>query len=173
MENKFVKFSQESDWSGYTFLVTCVSVGNIGQLSTDLLISTLPNTQKAGYLISNLVQPIVGHDPFVQNSRDLSLSCESNSNIICKLTRRFFKIKFDYLSQVFENKDLKIVLLQQRAPLFKGKRNEFVQLLCDFVQNEKFSQVICLTSSHAYERLDSQLSGFDKIFNKIWFHYIF
>jgi proteasome assembly chaperone 2 len=49
--------------------------------------------------------------------------------------------------------------LQQRAPLFKGKRNQFAQLLIDFIKREKFREVICLTSSHAYERLDSQLVG--------------
>jgi proteasome assembly chaperone 2 len=49
--------------------------------------------------------------------------------------------------------------MQQRAPLFKGKRNDFVRLLVDFIKNQSFKEVICLTSSHAYERLDSQLNG--------------
>lgn len=76
MENTFVKLAPEANWSDHTFLLACVSVGNIGQLATDLLISTLPGTKKAGYLISTLVQPIVGHDAYVQNSSELSLSCE-------------------------------------------------------------------------------------------------
>ena len=82
MENKFYKFA-ETDWSEYSFIFPSVSIGNIGQLATDLLISSLSNTQKAGYLITELVQPIVGHDPFVQNSGDLSLSCERNSFDFC------------------------------------------------------------------------------------------
>ena len=49
--------------------------------------------------------------------------------------------------------------MQQRAPLLKGKRNDFVKLLLDFVRQEKFSETICLASSYAYERLDSQLTG--------------
>jgi proteasome assembly chaperone 2 len=136
MENKFVKLSPDTNWSEYTFIVSCVSVGNIGQLATDLLISTLPQTKKAGYLISTLVQPIVGHDAFVHNSPDLSLSCE-----------------------LYENPKFKLVICQQRAPLFKGKRNQFVNVLVDFIKNERFRETICLTSSHAYERLDSQLTG--------------
>jgi hypothetical protein len=79
MESKFVKFSTDSDWSEFTFVFSSVSVGNIGQLSVDLLISSLSNTNKAGYLITPLVQPLVGHDAFVQNSNELSLSCERNS----------------------------------------------------------------------------------------------
>jgi hypothetical protein len=31
---------------------------------------------KCGYLISEYIQPIVGHDAFIQNSNDFSLSCE-------------------------------------------------------------------------------------------------
>ncbi|RNA31870.1 proteasome assembly chaperone 2 [Brachionus plicatilis] len=136
MENKFVKLSPDSDWSEYTFVFASVSVGNIGQLAVDLLISSLSNTQKCGYLISNLVQPIAGHNAFVQNSSDISLSCE-----------------------LYENSNLKLVLMQQRSPLLKGKRNQFVQILSDFIKQEKFRESVCLTSSHAYERLDSQLTG--------------
>lgn len=135
MENKFYKF-KNSDWSEYTFIFPSVSIGNIGQLATDLLISSFPNTYKAGYLTTDLVEPIVGHDPFVQKSTDLSMSCE-----------------------LYENKDLKIVVFQQRAPLFKGRRKAFAELLTQFIQTERFKESICLTSSTAYERLDGQLSG--------------
>lgn len=76
MENKFIKINNENDWSEYTFLFASVSVGNIGQLAVDLLISSLSNTHKCGYFISNLVHPIVGHNAFVQKSSDISLSCE-------------------------------------------------------------------------------------------------
>ena len=78
MENKFHKYSEEADWSEYTFVFPTISIGNIGQLASDLLISSLSNTNKAGYLITDLVQPIVGHHPFVQKSNELSLSCERN-----------------------------------------------------------------------------------------------
>lgn len=136
MEEKFIKTVPNANWSDCTFIFSCVSAGNVSQLATDLLISTLPGTNKAGYLLSALVHPLVGYDAYVQKSNDLSLSCE-----------------------LYENKTLKLVILQQRAPLFKGKRGQFVQLLVDFIRQERFRETICLTSSHAYERLDSQLSG--------------
>ena len=60
---------------------------------------------------------------------------------------------------MYENKPLKLVIMQQRAPLFKGKQNAFVDILIDFIRKENFKQVVCLTSSQAYERLDSQLMG--------------
>ena len=64
-----------------------------------------------------------------------------------------------FFASVYENPKLKVVICQQRAPLFKGKRNQFVNVLVDFIKAEHFRETICLTSSHAYERLDSQLTG--------------
>lgn len=75
MENKFVKLNPNADWSEYSFIFASVSIGNIGQLTTDLLISTL-QLVKAGYVTSEFIQPIVGHDAFIQNSNEFSLSCE-------------------------------------------------------------------------------------------------
>jgi hypothetical protein len=81
MENKFFKLNPTtSDWSNYTFIFTSVSVGNIGQLATDLLISTIPKTFKTGFLISDLVQPVIGYNAFASKSIDLSTSCERNNN---------------------------------------------------------------------------------------------
>lgn len=80
MENKFVKLNSSADWSDYTFVFASVSVGNIAQLATDLLISSVSGgVKKAGYLISSLVRPLVGYDAFNVSSNDLSLSCECSS----------------------------------------------------------------------------------------------
>ncbi len=76
MENKFHKNFVDCDWSAYTFIFPSVSIGNIGQLAVDLLISSLSNTNKVGYAVTDMVQPIVAHDAFVQNSTDISLSLE-------------------------------------------------------------------------------------------------
>jgi hypothetical protein len=95
MENKFYKLNESADWSDYTFVFPSVCIGNIGQLAIDLLISsTLTNSQKAGYLVTDLVQPIVGHNPFVQNSTDLSLNCERKRycySLIYPLFHAFFR----------------------------------------------------------------------------------
>lgn len=138
MESKFFKTTNpNADWSDHTFVFACVSVGNIGQLATDLLISSLPgNTHKCGHLISPLVQPIVGPNPYINRSSDISLSCE-----------------------LYENTANKVVIFQQRAPLFQGKRRAFVSLLIDFIRAEKFKETVCLTSAAAVERVDSQLTS--------------
>ena len=75
-ESSFIRTTSTS-WSNSTFIFPCISIGNIGQLSADLLISTIPNMVKAGYFIdNNLVQPIIGYDPYNQTSRELCVSVE-------------------------------------------------------------------------------------------------
>ena len=76
MNETFFKF-EKTRWSDYTFIFPTISVGNIGQLATDLLISTIPGIKKAGFLINaSLVQPIVGYDPYDKNSTQLCSSIE-------------------------------------------------------------------------------------------------
>lgn len=43
-----------------------MSIGNVGQLTTDLLISTL-RPSKVGYLYTDCVVPVVGNNPFVEH----------------------------------------------------------------------------------------------------------
>ena len=40
-----------------------MSVGNVGQLTVDLLVSTM-HMEKVGYLSTDAVYPVVGNDPF-------------------------------------------------------------------------------------------------------------
>ena len=40
-----------------------VSVGNVGQLTIDLIVSTL-NMDRVGYLTTDAVYPVIGNDPF-------------------------------------------------------------------------------------------------------------
>lgn len=155
MSENFIKTSS-NNWKNCTFIFPCVrldsntsgiqlikiyflclSIGNIAQLAVDLLISSLPNVKKAGYFNNHsIVQSILGYNPYNETSGDLSLTIE-----------------------FYECEEMNLIIMQQRAPLLKGKRNEFVRMLIDFIKNESFAETICLTSSYAYERVDSQLSG--------------
>lgn len=80
MESKFVKLSKDStNWAGYTLIISSVSVGNVGQLSLDLLLSSMPGFEKAAYLITPLVQPLVGYN---DRYTDLNLTCDSKPRLI-------------------------------------------------------------------------------------------
>lgn len=64
---------------GFTlFLQPAVSVGNVGQLAIDLVVSTLDMT-KVGYFYTDCLVPMVGNNPYAtaeENSTELSINAE-------------------------------------------------------------------------------------------------
>ncbi|KAL3860700.1 hypothetical protein ACJMK2_010791 [Sinanodonta woodiana] len=121
-----------------TLILTSVSVGNVGQLSADLLISTL-SMKRIGYIHHESILPMVGNDPFASvgaTTCNIVTSCE-----------------------VYESMQKKLVVIQQRAPFIKGKRPCFRNWLVQWIKDSKFKMVVILTSTHAHERIDVQLQG--------------
>lgn len=127
------------DWSHSTLVIPAVSVGNVGQLGCDVLISSL-NARRVGFLYDDSVVPVVGSEPFV------SLDTAQHQHVTTAV-------------EVFECLDSSVVIVQQRAPIIKGKQSQFVSRLVDWITKCKFNMVIVLTSVFAYERVDTQLSG--------------
>lgn len=70
------------DSSSISFLFQpAVSVGNVGQLAIDLIISTL-NMSKIGYFYTDCLVPMVGNNPYAtaeENSDELSINTEGMS----------------------------------------------------------------------------------------------
>jgi len=126
------------DWNSFTFVVPSVSVGNVGQLSVDILISSF-DMVNVGHFHDASFLPVVGNDPYSKNK----------SNLCTIMTA----------SQVYFNPKLKIAALQQRSCPVKGKQNHFVNNLVDWLKLSKFKRIVVLTSSHSHERLDEQLTG--------------
>ena len=122
---------------GYTLLLPCVSVGNVPQLALDLLVNTaaLP---RAGWIKDDHLLPVVGGDAFDHAHQSGTLHCAA---------------------EVFVSEEDKLLVLQIRSPGAKGKGKRFVERLIHWIKQCKFELVILLTSSHAHERRDIQLSG--------------
>lgn len=60
----FIPFEESvPDQTNFTLLMPAVSVGNVGQLATDLIISTL-NMSKIGYFYTDCLVPMVGNNPY-------------------------------------------------------------------------------------------------------------
>ncbi|KFP33594.1 Proteasome assembly chaperone 2 [Colius striatus] len=130
--------SASSDFKGFTLLMPAVSVGNVGQLAIDLVISTLDMT-KVGYFYTDCLVPMVGNNPYAtaeENSVELSINAE-----------------------VYSLPSKKLVVLQIRSPFIKNKYRPFCQTLLSWVKSSKCARVVVLSSSHAYQRNDEQLLG--------------
>ncbi|XP_071958377.1 proteasome assembly chaperone 2-like [Antedon mediterranea] len=130
--------SSDTKWSDFTLVCPCISVGNVGQLATDLIISTL-KMEHVGYLSDSSMLPMCGNDPF------------NTSGLV--------EGKLCTTAEVYQSDEKKLLVVQLRALLVKGKHSQFRKKLLDWIKRSNFSRVILLTSSFAYERIDSQITG--------------
>ncbi|KAJ1190871.1 hypothetical protein NDU88_000190 [Pleurodeles waltl] len=122
---------------GCTLTLPAVSVGNVGQLAVDLIISTLKMV-KVGYFHTDCLVPMAGSDPYADLGANSKLSINA---------------------EVYLLPDKKLAVLQIRSPLIKNKAKSFRQALISWIKRSEFAQVILLSSSHAYQRDDQQLLG--------------
>lgn len=111
----------------YTFIVPSISVGNVGQLTSDLFISTL-NLTKLGTAWHKAIIPAYGPNPFDNSAVENCVACEL------------------YLSETY-----KVVVMQLRSSIEPKMVNLFLNDLKSYIVEQNFKQVIILTSSFSYE----------------------
>jgi proteasome assembly chaperone 2 len=105
-----------------TLLLPALSIGNVGQLAVDLLVSSL-RTEKIGYLDDPYVLPCVGNDAYSPIPRgNLSLPLEAYESVSSSLT-----------------------LIQQRSPFIKGMMIEFAKNLANFAATSGKKHVVLLS----------------------------
>ncbi|KAJ8412652.1 hypothetical protein AAFF_G00116030 [Aldrovandia affinis] len=119
-----------------TLIMPAVSVGNVGQLATDLIISTL-NMSRVGHFHTDCLIPMAGNNPYAMSADD--------SNELCTA------------AEVYSLPDLKLVVLQIRTPLIQTKHKQFRKLIISWIKSSGFARTVLLSSSHAYQRDDQQI----------------
>ena len=102
--------------AGYTLILPSVAVGNVGQLSVDLLIATL-GLRRAGRIFDTSFIPLVGADPYDETSEDICTSVD-----------------------LYVLHEKRIVALQIRSPLVKRPSKFFHEIL-NFVTDQKIAKV--------------------------------
>ncbi|KAM4630767.1 proteasome assembly chaperone 2 [Polymixia lowei] len=125
-------------FKGFTLLMPAVSVGNVGQLAVDLIVSTL-NMRRVGYIHTDCLIPMVGNNPYAtsaENAEELHTAAE-----------------------VYTAAEMKLAVLQIRAPIIQTKFRKFRKLMVSWIKASEFSRTVVLSSSHAYQRDDQQLQG--------------
>jgi len=124
------------DLSGYTLILSAVSVGNVGQLAVDLLLANVKECAKIGRIYHDGLEPVVGNEIGVDGSLSLLTAC-----------------------QVHRSKAQKLVIVQFHAPVLAREAKNFADFLVDWIQSANISQVVCLSSTYASERVDNQIQG--------------
>lgn len=126
-------------WPNYTLVIPICAVGNIGQLASDLVISTLLSKQQCqlvGRIYSHALMPVVGPNAFSSGPGAPTTSTE-----------------------VYESKQHKLVIVQQRTSYFKSLKHLYIGDLIDWIKNGQFEQVLVLTSSFAQCNPDTSQLG--------------
>ncbi|PWN32644.1 uncharacterized protein FA14DRAFT_161990 [Meira miltonrushii] len=125
------------DVRGHTLILPCVSIGNVGQLAVDILLaSTLSTGEKAEYFCDLDARYCV---PFV------GASTEANHPSLRTPL------------QVFTFPKSKLTIIQQRSPILKTHKDQFVANLGKWAQEKGFSEIICLAGIDAGLRTDTQM----------------
>lgn len=97
--------SIEGSLTGATLMVPAISVGNIGQLAMDILVTTLKAKKLASCYHPSML-PLVGPDPYDTTSDDLMMACDI------------------YKPTTITNANL--ILMQIRSAIAPNKNNEFL-----------------------------------------------
>uniref|UniRef100_A0A8C8G6X3 Proteasome assembly chaperone 2 n=1 Tax=Oncorhynchus tshawytscha TaxID=74940 RepID=A0A8C8G6X3_ONCTS len=127
-----------TSFKDFTLIMPAISVGNVGQLAVDLIVSTL-NMCRVGYIHTDCLIPMVGNNPyatFAENANDLSTNAE-----------------------VYSSPELRLAVLQIRTPIIQTKSKKLCKLMVSWIKASGFSRTVVLSSSHAYQRDDQQLLG--------------
>ncbi|XP_042494227.1 proteasome assembly chaperone 2-like [Macadamia integrifolia] len=112
-----------------TLILPALSIGNVGQLAVDLLVSSM-RADKIGYLDDPFVLPCVGNDAYEPVPRGLlALPLEA-----------------------YDSPSNALTLIQQRSPVVKGMMVEFAKNLANFAASTGKKHVIILSSLDSGKR---------------------
>lgn len=124
---EIIRFTVPVDLSNYTLVIPSVSVGNVPQLTVDLLIST-HNLTKVGTLWHPAVIPSVGSDPY----------SEDTSNICTE-------------SEIYASSNLHLAVIQLRSGIELKFAVKFLNDLKAAISSYRLKDVVILGSTFAYE----------------------
>ncbi|XP_029919400.1 proteasome assembly chaperone 2 [Myripristis murdjan] len=125
-------------FKGFTLILPAVAVGNVGQLAVDLIVSTL-SMRRVGYIHTDCLIPMAGNNPYASSAEDAQ--------------------ELHTAAEVYTEAEMKLAVLQIRAPIIQTKSRKFRKLLVSWIKASGFSRTVVLSSSHAYQRDDQQLQS--------------
>ncbi|KAB0790469.1 hypothetical protein PPYR_15158 [Photinus pyralis] len=127
METNIINFIEKIDVTNFALVIPSVAVGNVGQLTIDMLITSY-HFKKYATVWHPAIIPTAGGDPFFEDPVAVSTACE-----------------------LFVHEDLQLVVMQIRSGLESNLALSFIQNLKTALTPFHFKQVIILSSAFAYE----------------------
>lgn len=124
---------------GAVLCVPSVSVGNVGQLCVDLLLETLPDARRVGFLHHESVLPAVGA------AGGPASSSSSAAAAVLPV-------------EVWSVPSLRLAVVQRRAPCAPGRRAAFAADLAAWARDAGVARAVLLCSAPAHRRGDRELA---------------
>ncbi|KAF9524011.1 PAC2 family-domain-containing protein [Crepidotus variabilis] len=116
---------------GKSILIPIVSTANVGQLAVDLIIGSL-NLEQIGVFDPQYFIPVVGGREDGKNGITTPL-------------------------ELYGKSELNFVIIQQRSPALKAKKEAFVQELLHFIASSDFCAALFLSGVDPSSRTDAQM----------------
>jgi len=116
---------------GKTLIVPVVSTANVAQLAVDLLIATL-SLVRVAVLDSRYCVPVVG-------------AREDDLNGITTPI------------ELYGRSDLDFLVIQQRSPILKSRKQEFIDIFLGFIKTSKIGAVLLISGVDPLNRTDAQM----------------
>ncbi|KAF9121553.1 Proteasome assembly chaperone 2 [Mortierella sp. 14UC] len=147
-----------SRFKGTTLILPSVSIGNVPQLTTDLLLSTL-KLDRVGCIEDENVIPVLGpadrpHDATASGSAAAPAATTTAGAGVVSVGGGL-----SLAVEVFQSKDGKWTLIQQRSPTVPHRSHHYADNLVQFIQDSEFDQVVLLASADGARRIDIQLQS--------------
>ncbi|KAF9350082.1 Proteasome assembly chaperone 2 [Mortierella sp. AD094] len=144
-----------SRFKGTTLILPSVSIGNVPQLTTDLLLTTL-KLDRVGCIEDENVIPVLGpadrpHDATASPQSQHIAAGSSSSNLSLSTGGLSLAV------EVFQSKDGKWTIIQQRSPTVRHRSHNYADNLLQFIRDSEFDQVVLLASADGARRIDTQL----------------
>jgi len=130
----------DGQWKGFHLLLPSVGISNVGQLAVDMLIFNLGDkVKRISGIYDEALMPVTGidHVRSSTNGKDGSLLEPM---------------------EVFESTELKLIIIQQRAPFVKGRIPAFRERLSQWIDACGFERVIMLSGVSSHVKTDMDLT---------------
>uniref|UniRef100_A0A6P7F0G1 Proteasome assembly chaperone 2 n=1 Tax=Diabrotica virgifera virgifera TaxID=50390 RepID=A0A6P7F0G1_DIAVI len=122
-----LRYFKPTNLGDFVIILPCVSVGNVPQLTVDLLIKTY-NLEKVASVWHSSIVPTVGADPYNSSSSEICTACE-----------------------LYANEDLKIACFQLRSTIEAKTARKFFEDIYNSLKELKVKKVVVLSSAFDYE----------------------
>ncbi|KAI1317269.1 Proteasome assembly chaperone 2 [Mortierella claussenii] len=148
-----------SHFKGTTLILPSVSIGNVPQLATDLLLATL-DLDRVGCIEDENVIPVLGpadqvHRPSLQTASSSSSSVSQQHSTGSKQGSQGTGLSMAV--EVFQSKDKHWTIIQQRSPTVHHRSHHYTDNLVQFIKESQFEKVVLLASADGARRIDIQL----------------